>query len=540
MTALQWVAALTPLLSLLLFLVVLRLPASRAMPLALACCLLMAAWQWQIPGRIVLAASIQAWVVALRIFLIVAGALLLLNLMRQAGALASIRLALLRLSPDARVQTLFIAWLFVAFIEGASGFGTPVLLAAPLLVALGFKPVLAIMLCLIGSTSPVTFGALGTPLLVGIGQGYPQADAAFLANLGVQVARHELGVATFVPLLMLWMLTLFWGERRWDWRAGLAASPLALVAGLSYSLLSYGIASSLGPEFPSLVASALSALLLWGLVRAGIAVPKASWQCQGQPSQAQLPVISAPEPEPAVVMPFYRAALPYLLLIGLLLISRWPALPLQSWLLSWHWQWLDILGTGIAADIQPLYLPGFVFLAVALLSAWLYRFTGRTAGQVLAHTGRQLWPLALALAAVLPLVRIFVYSGVNGAGLGSMPSELAQALVPVAGDYWFMLAPSIASLGAFAAGSATYSSLMLTSFQLEAAQLLALDPSSALVLQVMGANAGNMVNIATVLAACSALSLPGQAGRILWRLLPVLLFYWLLIWLQAALLLAFD
>lgn len=95
----------------------------------------------------------------------------MLNTLRAGGALDAIRAGFFHVSPDRRVQVIIIAWLFGAFLEGASGFGTPAAIGAPLLVALGFPAMAAVTLALIADSAPVSFGAVGTPLLVGIAQG---------------------------------------------------------------------------------------------------------------------------------------------------------------------------------------------------------------------------------------------------------------------------------------------------------------------------------------------------------------------------------
>ncbi|RYA82904.1 L-lactate permease, partial [Enterobacter cloacae complex sp. 4DZ1-17B1] len=99
------------------------------------------------------------------------GAILLLNTLTKSGAMDTIRSGFLGITRDRRVQVIIIAWLFAAFIEGAAGFGTPAAIGAPLLVALGFPPLAAVVVALVADSSPVSFGAVGTPILVGVDQG---------------------------------------------------------------------------------------------------------------------------------------------------------------------------------------------------------------------------------------------------------------------------------------------------------------------------------------------------------------------------------
>ena len=142
----------------------------------------------------------------------------------------------MNISPDRRVQAILIAWLFGGFIEGAAGFGTPAALAAPLLLAIGFPALAAVMVALICNSTPVTFGAVGIPIWGGmgwtldiepiknaisaIGMSYPD----FIRNIGIWAAIPHAIVGTFVPLMMVTMLTRFFGEPR-SFRHGLKIWP---------------------------------------------------------------------------------------------------------------------------------------------------------------------------------------------------------------------------------------------------------------------------------------------------------------------------
>ena len=119
-------------------------------------------WKMDIAG--VASASLYGGLKALDLLLIIGGAILLLNALRETGLMAVISSVFQRISPDRRVQALIIGYLFGAFIEGAAGYGTPAAIAAPLLVGLGFPPVAACSVALISNSTPVPFAAAGTPM----------------------------------------------------------------------------------------------------------------------------------------------------------------------------------------------------------------------------------------------------------------------------------------------------------------------------------------------------------------------------------------
>jgi len=129
-----------PIVTILILMVGLRWPATKAMPLAFLVALVLILFIWQTPLNWIFASTLNGAVIAVKIILIVFGALTLLFTLRESGALSAINRGFESISPDRRIQTIIIAWLFGAFIEGSAGFGTP-----------------------------VSFGAVGTPTIIGIG-----------------------------------------------------------------------------------------------------------------------------------------------------------------------------------------------------------------------------------------------------------------------------------------------------------------------------------------------------------------------------------
>ncbi|OLT24674.1 hypothetical protein BJF82_13200 [Kytococcus sp. CUA-901] len=149
----------------------LRWPAKLAMPVGYAVTVVIALVVWQMRPTAVVAATLEGLIIAVTLLYIVFGALLLLATVISSGAMATIRSGFTAISPDRRVQAIIIGWLFGSFLEGASGFGTPAAVVAPLLLALGFPAMAAVMVGLIIQSTPVSFGAVGTPIIVGVGTG---------------------------------------------------------------------------------------------------------------------------------------------------------------------------------------------------------------------------------------------------------------------------------------------------------------------------------------------------------------------------------
>ncbi|MGD8729338.1 MAG: L-lactate permease, partial [Gemmatimonadota bacterium] len=160
-----------------------RVAAKRAMPAAYVAAVLVALLSWDMAGSRVLAASIQGLFLTFDLLFIIFGAILLLHTLERSGGVAAIRRSFHGVSDDRRVQVVIVAWLFGSFIEGAAGFGTPAAVAAPLLVALGFPAAASVMIGMMIQSTAVTFGAVGTPVLVGLqgGLGGGTFDSALAA-----------------------------------------------------------------------------------------------------------------------------------------------------------------------------------------------------------------------------------------------------------------------------------------------------------------------------------------------------------------------
>lgn len=212
--------ALTPIAVVFLLMVVLARSAKLSMSVAYIVTALLALFVWQAPGAVVAAASVNGVVTAITLLFIVFGAVLLLNTLKESGALSAIRRGFTDISPDRRVQVIIVAWLFGSLIEGSSGFGTPSAVGAPLLLALGFPAMAAVMSVLVIQSTPVSFGAVGTPMLVGVRSGIDnKTDVAellapiqpwdYLLHIVNDVALIHALVGVVIPLFLSGLLTRF-------------------------------------------------------------------------------------------------------------------------------------------------------------------------------------------------------------------------------------------------------------------------------------------------------------------------------------------
>lgn len=531
--------AFSPILLAAILLIGLRWPAKRAMPLVYLLTAGIALYVWDMSFNRVLASTVQGLVITAGVLWIIFGAILLLNTLKHSGGITAIRAGFTTISPDRRIQAIIIAWLFGCFIEGASGFGTPAAIAAPLLVAIGFPALAAVILGMLVQSTPVSFGAVGTPIIIGINGGLDTATlgtqltaqgsswAAFLQLITSEVAILHALTGTIMPLIMVLMLTRFFGKEK-SWKAGFEVLPFAIFGGLAFTVPYVATGLFLGPEFPSLLGGLIGLAIVTSAARVGFLVPKKSWDfadAKDWPSEWLGSIEMKLEDLTAKPMSTFRAWLPYVLVGALLVISR--TIPeVGAFMKSIVVVFPDILGeAGIKADFMPLYLPGGILVAVVLATFFLHGMKVRELTAAVGESSKVLVGAGFVLLFTVPMVRILINSGVNTAELASMPITMARYVADSVGSVYPLLAPSIGALGAFIAGSNTVSNMMLSQFQFGVAQNLGISGALIVAAQAVGAAAGNMVAIHNVVAASATVGLLGREGTTLRKTVWPTLYY---------------
>ncbi|WP_421682829.1 L-lactate permease [Stutzerimonas urumqiensis] len=520
-----------------------RWPAKYAMPLVFVLTAFIGLWAWDMTFNRVLASTLQGLILTAAILWIIFGAILLLNTLKHSGGIAAIRRGFSGISPDKRVQTLIVAWLFGCFIEGASGFGTPAAVAAPLMVALGFPALAAVVMGMMVQSTPVSFGAVGTPILVGVAGGLDKtglseqltavgSDWPTLFHLifsRVAIIHALCGI--LMPLFMLCILTRYFGRNR-SWKEGLVMAPFAIFTALCF-VIPYALAGVfLGPEFPSMIGALVGLAIVVPAAKAGFLLPKETWDfapASEWPAEwmgkIEMKIEDVAGKTPISVP---MAWAPYLLLAIFLVMSRvFPEL--KATLLAVSYGWTNILGeTGVSGALEPLYLPGGILVFVVIITFFLHRMKASELGAAISESSKTLLGAGFVLIFTIPMVRILINSGVNQSDLVSMPVAMAQLVADSVGAVYPFFAPAVGALGAFIAGSNTVSNLMLSQFQFNTAGLLGISGALMVALQSVGAAAGNMIAIHNVVAASATVGLLGREGVTLRKTMLPTLYYLIL------------
>ena len=539
--------SLLPIISVAIFLVILRWPASRAMPIAYIVAAALALFVWQVSLSKVLAASVNGLIVAGTLIYIIFGAILLLNTLQQSGAINTIRQGFSDITPDRRIQVIIIAWLFGTFIEGSAGFGTPAAVAVPLMVGLGFPAMAAVVAGMIIQSTPVSFGAMGTPILVGVNTGL-SADPEmisyalergfseweeFLAFIGTKVAIIHAIAGTFIPLLVTAIMTRFFGADR-SFADGFKVWKFAIFAALAMTIPYLLVATYLGPEFPSMFGGMIGLAIVVTAARAGFLMPtgepwdfddKKNWDAEwtGTMQQEDAAINNKP------AMSLMRAWSPYLFVAGLLVLTRLRAINLEAILRSDHWlitwSWSEIFGSDISASFQPLWSPGTIFIVVSLITILLHGLKVSEYKVAFNSSLKTLVPASMALVFTVPMVQVFINSSGGAAGYEQMPIALAEGVANVAGNAWPFFSTFIGGLGAFVAGSNTVSNMMFSLFQFGVGERILVDPTWIVALQAVGGASGNIICVHNVVAASAVAGLVGKEGAVIRKTLLPFCYY---------------
>jgi len=501
--------ALTPILLALILLAVFKVPAKITLPVSFLLTVVLAFVFWEMKPLELLTFSIVGGLRAIDILIIVFGALLLFNVLAQSGGLDAISKSFNNISKDRRIQAIIIGFGLTSLLEALAGFGTPAAIAAPLLVALGFSPVAAISLSLIGNIPATAFGAVGTPTLTMMSI---VGDATDLSGLPLVIAILNGAAALVAPLLAVTVLVFVFGPRGRSFKGKcgsvLACVPFALFTGVAFAVPFVISAYVLGPEMPSIIASAVTLVAITVAAKTGFLVPKKAWDFRKKEDwpeswNAKERVVEKKEGKKSVS--FVKAWLPYIIITATLVLTRIPQFGVAQLLKDVVFSLTSIFGVaGANYDFRPLWIPGTVFILVAVVTYFMHKMKGRAFGAALGKTSKQTFGAALTICFGLALTQIMMNTNLNTSGLPSMTTMIAEMFAKLPAAVYFIVSPILGIIGAFVSGSNTVSNILFTKAQFETAGLLGLSTTLILAMQCVGGSLGNMICVHNVVAAATA------------------------------------
>ncbi len=433
---------------------------------------------------------------------IILNVIFLYRLTEKTGQFDILRDSIAGITPDKRLQLLFIAFSFGAFFEGAAGFGTPVAVTAAMLMGLGFTPLAAAGLSLIANTAPVAYGALGAPVIA-----LSAVTGLDLIELSAMIGRQ---LPFFSLLVPFWLIWAFAGRK-----GMIEVWPALLVAGLSFAVPQYLVSNFHGPWLVDVVAAICSMAALAGFLR--IWRPARIWTAtdvEAQPAQA---VDRKTHPAGAV----FRAWLPWLILS--VFVFAWGTPQFRAWLDSlWVWKMPVPYLHNLVVKMPPVVAKAHSEAAIYTLNLLSATGTGILLSAIvgglilgfnpvrlLREYGRTAWLVRysmITISAMLALGYVTKYSGTD--------ATLGLAFAQTGWIYPFFGA-MLGWLGVALTGSDTASNVLFGGLQKITAEQLGLSPVLMAASNSSGGVMGKMIDAQSIVVASTATQWYGGEAKIL-------------------------
>jgi lactate permease len=493
---LSFLVAILPIATVLILLGVVRRPAWQAALAGLIVGLIIAIAVWGLPVQIAFAAASNGAVFALwPVMWIVITALFVYNIAVCSGRFDAFRAWIIKHLPnDRRIVLIVIAFCFGALLEGIAGFGTPVAITSSLLIMCGFPALEAIVFVLIFNTTPVAFGALGTPVTVlGAVTGLPAHE------LGQMIGRQLPIMAAILPF---YVMGLYGG-----WRSIKSLWPVLAVAGLSFGLAQFGASNyldyTLTDVFAALTSLAVTLLFLQ------------VWRPAADPEFAIVQK-TGEEANPAFKnVPAWQGWMPWLVVTAVVIVWTyfkiatvgaqaipWPNLDKAVAITLYK----DKVYAAVWA-FQPL-ATGTAILVAALIIALLVRISVSELAECAVRTIRQIWQAVITVMFIVALAYVMNYSGL----------AYSIGLAVASTGHWFVLfSPFLGWIAVFLSGSDTSGNALFGNLQVVAARQLDLNPVLFAATNSSGGVLGKMISPQNIATGVSVTNLKGQEGAVLAR-----------------------
>jgi lactate permease len=507
-----WLVALIPVVLLLFLLAGLRMSAWLAVLIGSIVTFLLGLWVWKMP----LGDGVRAYLYGSatgiwNVDWITFWGVMLFNTLVATGAFDKLRRWLIQQGTrDVRVQTILFAWAFGALLEGLVGFGYPWAFVAPILITLGIPDKDAIRVAAIANNAPVSYGALGAPIIA-----LAAVTSMPLLALSGSVGKIVAILALLPPWILLYLVSGKQGMKE--------AWPLAIVGSLGYIAGQLPTAIYLGPYLPDVIGAIICFACLLALLKV--------WHPARTLAYGGVPVTAAQEAQAAghgmTAGEVFQGWLPIIVLVVVVVAwtGPWSPLPGITWLhLAVTAGSALTANTTITAafDFKPA-VGGTAILVSWIIVALLLRISGAQLVEIWKKTWSQMWGACLVGVFIFGLAYVFNFSGMAGS-LASAFSKIGVAFIVVA--------PLLGFIGVALSGSNTSTNAMFGKFQALVGQLLGFPLMLLPTLNSVGAEIGKPIAPQTASVGVSTSKFVRNEGEVIrhnfgWTL--VLLVYLVLI-----------
>jgi lactate permease len=420
---------------------------------------------------------------------LVVNAIFIYQLSVETGQFVVLQKQIAGISRDRRIQALMIAFAFGAFIEGAAGFGAPVAISGGLMIGLGFKPLEAAKLALIGNTAPVAFGSLGIPLVT-----MAPLTGLDLHQLSAMVGRQ---LPIFSLIVPCWLVAAQVG-----WRRMIEVWPACLTAGGTFAIMQFVMSNLHGPWLVDIVSAAVAMISLVVLMR--------FWK-PGEELINVTPDAPAATLAPSVATgPAWKAWLPWIFLTGFVFV--WGINPVKNQLNAWFAPQIPVPALHLMVQKMPPVAPeptlertifnlnllsatGTPLLLAGIGSALCLGVGFRRALQIYGQTWLRVRVSLLTISAMMALGFMTRYGGTD--------TTMGLAM---AGTGWLFpfFSPIIGWLGVALTGSDTASNVLFGNLQKVSAEQLGYSPLLMCAANSSGGVMGKMIDAQSIVVAAVA------------------------------------
>jgi lactate permease len=522
--------ALAPVVTLLVLLAVFRVTAWLAVIGGSVVTILLAIFVWKMPAGSTFraygdGAATGVWAVDWIVF----WGVMIYNTLRVTGAFDRFKQWLIvQATADIRVQTILLAWAFGALLEGLVGFGYPWAIVAPILIAFGIRELDAIRVAAIANNAPVSFGALGAPII-----GLSKVTGLKLYSLSAAVGKIVAILALAPPWVLLFLVS---GKRgiRTGW-------PLAVVGSLAYIAGQFPISQFAGPYLPDIVGSLTSFFAILVLLRfwhpkeilgfGGVPIDQPDRGRGARSARPGRPAIAggSGEDEGQVsdeVLRIRQRAEEFTWRDGL--VGLLPFLILVAVVVGWTGPWSDLTKVDVFKDsvktvsaithkpsavdftFNPMIAGTAILASWILICAYLRVRPGQLA-QAFRESFQQIWGALLVGLFIFGLAYVFNVSGMAG----SMAFGFSKV-----GTVFIVLAPILGWIAVALSGSNTASNAVFGSFQATVGKLLHAPALIFPALNSVGAEVGKPVAPQTASVGVSTTSYVRSEGQVIRHNMP--------------------
>lgn len=414
----------------------------------------------------------------LKIVLMVFGAFTILNILRETGAIDDVKATIAMVSDDRRVQLIVIGMMLPIFLEGAAGAGAPAAIAAPFLVALGFDPVTAVAVALLGDATPCSWGGAGLTTING-GAALVDAGLSTVALNAAMVGRFHMFGVLVIPFIMVGMA---FGKKGYK-----GIVPYLCFAGISTSLVMFFLSNFVGAEVTSMGTGLLSILLSVAYVKIfGVKTPE---EFRHRATAHHYKFHS------------FRAMSPYVYMLVLLPVIRYgfPAVVEN--------------GFAVMCTFGYIFWVDLVILVCGILGAVTLGVSVKQYGAICKKTVGSVMPVLITMGSLL-IVAYIMQAETTG-----MMNLLASDIAAVVGRFYPAAAVLIGSSGSFITGTGLGSNIMFAQMHIDAAAALGMNPITIFAGQNAGASLGNLICPNNTVAACATVDQVGNESQIMKRTL---------------------